>query len=202
MIDCIIVWLLFQVITAILFGATSGWIQMSVSGVTYIGEVTYTSCVVVQQIPDALTPPPPAGANIAHECGVSIDWFAMAVFIAYVIAMETRTGATLGDRATRIRVLDAAATDTSGVPLRKIMVRYLALWIGFVLAPLFATLLLLLLLSLFYVFYGDMHAFASGIWLILAAILGFGWMSVNVALIIGPLDPLYDRIAGTAVVRV
>jgi uncharacterized RDD family membrane protein YckC len=62
--------------------------------------------------------------------GVSIDLFVMAVFIAYVIAMETRTGATLGGRATRIRVLNAAATDASGVPLRKSMVRYLVLCIG------------------------------------------------------------------------
>jgi uncharacterized RDD family membrane protein YckC len=191
---------------------------MSVNG------VHYTSCVVVQQVPDALTPPPPARANVARECrvlffgaetartltvgrvtknggivtavwrsymldreghpinGVSIDLFVMAVFIAYVIAMETRTGATLGGRATRIRVLNAAATDASGV------------------APMLAIVLF------FYVFYGDMDvdAFAASgffTWFILAAILGFRWVLVNIVLIVGPRDPLYDRIAGTAVVR-
>ena len=112
--------------------------------------------------------------------GVSIDLFVMAVFIAYVIAMETRTGATLGGRATRIRVLNAAATDASGV------------------APILAIVLF------FYVFYGDMDAFAASgffTWFILAAILGFRWVLVNIVLIVGPRDPLYDRIAGTAVVR-
>jgi hypothetical protein len=224
MIDCIIVGLPFQVIAAILFAATSGWIQMSVGG------VTYTSCVVVQQIPDTLTPPPPAGANIAHECrvfffgvetarilkldrtttkgaitktiylrtymldreghpinGVSIDWFVMAVLVAYVVARETRTGATLGDRAARIRVVDVAAADASGVPFRKIIVRYLVLYIGF--APAYAIQL----------FFGDMNATAV---IVLTWTLGFGWIIVNVVLIIGPFDPLYDRIARTAVVRV
>jgi uncharacterized RDD family membrane protein YckC len=37
--------------------------------------------------------------------GVSIDWVVMVVFIAYLFAMETRTGATLGSRAMRIRVV-------------------------------------------------------------------------------------------------
>jgi hypothetical protein len=57
--------------------------------------------------------------------GVSLDWRAIAVFVAYVIALETRTGATLGGRVAWIRVLDAAAPDAAGVPLRTVIIRYL-----------------------------------------------------------------------------
>jgi hypothetical protein len=41
--------------------------------------------------------------------GVSVDWLAMLALIVYLIVMETRTGATLGSRAMRIRVIDVAA---------------------------------------------------------------------------------------------
>ncbi len=62
--------------------------------------------------------------------GVSLDWLAIAVFVAYVIALETRTGTTLGGRVAWIRVLDAAAPHTAAVPLRKIIIRYLTMFTG------------------------------------------------------------------------
>ena len=71
--------------------------------------------------------------------GVAVDWIAMLALIVYVVVMETRTGATLGKRAMGIRVIDAAAPDACGVPLRKVAMRYLAMLIGFL--PILAGLL-------------------------------------------------------------
>jgi uncharacterized RDD family membrane protein YckC len=62
--------------------------------------------------------------------GILLDWFAGLVLIVYLVAMETRSGATLGSRAMGIRVIDAAAPAGSGVPLRKIALRYGAMLIG------------------------------------------------------------------------
>jgi uncharacterized RDD family membrane protein YckC len=231
--DVIIVWLPFQIIAAFLFAATSGWVHET-------GGITFTTCVLGEQIPSDLVPPPPVGSNFSREChvyffgmetaryvqvgratregtttkrfwrsytldreghpisGVSLDWFAIVAFIAYVIAMETRTGATLGSRATRIRVRNTAAPDVTGVPLRKIIVRYVGLFLG--LGPPFAIFLI------YFVFYGgDLEAMFDSkpfLWAAAAAtVLGLGWTIVLIAQMIAKHDPIYDRIAGTAVVR-
>jgi uncharacterized RDD family membrane protein YckC len=232
-IDGIIVALPFQIIAAILFVATSGYVQQS-------GGVTYTSCATSQVVPEGLVPPPPTDSNFSREChvyffgaetarrlqvgrvtkvglnttsvwqgymldrnghpvdGVSIDWIVMAAFIAYLFAMETRKGASLGDRWMRIRVIDAAAPGASGVPLRKIVVRYLATLIGF--APMFA-----LLLVYFTWYESDLDAIAASgffTWLKLAGVIAFAWFIIICYQVVRKRDPLYDRIAGTAVVRV
>lgn len=64
--------------------------------------------------------------------GVSVDWLAMLALIVYLIVMETRTGATLGSRAMRIRVIDVAAPAGPSVPLRKIVLRYLVMLLGLI----------------------------------------------------------------------
>lgn len=276
-IDTIIISVLFQLIVAVLFIATSGRIQI-------YGDVTYTSCSKRETIPDGLTPPPPARADIARECnisflgaqtarilqvgpgtkegtidvsasqsymldregypfdGVPVDWIAMLALIAYLIVMETRTGATLGSRAMRICVIDAAAPDGPGVPLSKIVMRYLAMMIGCL--PILAGLLIYFGLygsfdELYTLFLslsrGDMfnieapsgkfewHPFLGAYLLSLPGLsLGDGspsfdkikWLLDSGALLLNAWaifliiqiarksDPLYDQIAGTAVVRV
>jgi hypothetical protein len=130
--------------------------------------------------------------------GVSINWIVMFVFATYLLVMETRTGATLGNLAMRIRVIETAEPDYLGVPLRKITFRYLVMLIGF---------LPLVVVALVYgVQYGnDLDAAArSGVftWLVVAGIVALGWgvlLSIQAAL---KRDPLYDRIAGTTVVRI
>jgi hypothetical protein len=62
-IDSLIVSVLFQLIVAVLFVATSGRIQM-------YGDVAYTSCSKLETMPEGLAPPPLAGANFARECNV------------------------------------------------------------------------------------------------------------------------------------
>jgi uncharacterized RDD family membrane protein YckC len=232
-IDVIIVSLPFQVIGAILFVATSGWIQQS-------GGVTYTICAFIKTAPDGLAPPPPAGSNFARQCsvyffgaetarrlqvgrvtkegtttktvwrgymlarnghpidGVSINWIVMVVFIAYLLVMERRTGATLGNLTMRIRVIEAAEPDYLGVPLRKIIFRYLVMLIGFV--PLITVALV------YGVRYGEnLEAVADSdvfAWLQIAGIAGVGWGIFLTVPVVRKRDPLYDRIAGTAVVRI
>jgi uncharacterized RDD family membrane protein YckC len=233
MIDLVIVSLPFQIIGAILFVATSGWIQQSFG-------VTFTNCETAQTVPDGLFPAPPAGANFARQCGVyffgaetarrlevgrvtiegrtgsivsqsymldrhgypingvSIDWIVMVVFITYLLAMEVRFGATLGKLAMRIRVVDSAAPDYLGVPLGKIIYRYLVMLTG--LLP-----LIVVALVYFALYGGDIEAVAgSGVftWLMIAGVAAIGWGIVLSAQAARKRDPLYDRIAGIAVVRI
>ena len=133
--------------------------------------------------------------------GVSADGIVTMAFIAYLFAMEARTGASLGDRAMRIRVVDAAVPAAPSVPLRKIVTRYLAASVGFL--PMLAV--ALAYLSLAYLYGADLEEIsASSIftWLGITGAAAFGWVIFLTVQIIRKRDPLYDRIAGTAVVRV
>src|SRR5262249_46472773 len=130
--------------------------------------------------------------------GVSADWIVMTALIAYLLAMETRTGATLGDRAMRIRVIDAAVPAGPSVPLRKIVTRYLAASVGFL--PMLAV-----ALAYFGPYGPDFEEIAASnifTWLWITGAVAFGWFIFLNVQIIRKRDPLYDRIAGTAVVRI
>jgi hypothetical protein len=164
-IDGIIVSVLFQLVVAVLFFATSGRVQI-------YGDLAYTQCSTRETVPEGLVPAPPAGSDIARECsitffgaqtartlqvarrseegtvtkaasrnymldrdgrpirGVPLDWLAMIALVAYLVAMETRGGVTLGSAVMAIRVIDAAAPARPGVPLRKVVMRYLAMLVG------------------------------------------------------------------------
>lgn len=130
--------------------------------------------------------------------GVTVDWIVMTVFIIYLFAFETRTGASLGDRATRIVVIDALSPADASIPLRKIIVRYLAMLIG---------LLPMLVVTLIFLgpFGPDIDALADSAyskWLWAAGAFAIAWGLYLAITIIRKRDPLYDKIAGTAVVRV
>jgi uncharacterized RDD family membrane protein YckC len=178
--------------------------------------------------------------------GILLDWFAALLLISYLVAMETRRGATLGGRAMGIRVTDAAAPAGPGVPgpsvpLRKVLARYAAMLIGVL--PLIAVLLVYFALyaapgelttslaklgrqnALFnelkstafqwqpflssYLF--DLSgtllrddAVSLGIvdWLYEIADLALkAWVIYLIVQIVRGRDPVYDRIAGTSVVR-
>ena len=62
--------------------------------------------------------------------GTSIDGIVALAFLAYLVGMVWKTGRTLGARIVRVRVVDTAEPDASGVPLRKAIIRYLAMVIG------------------------------------------------------------------------
>jgi len=130
--------------------------------------------------------------------GMTVDWVVMAVFIVYLFAFETRTGASLGDRATRIVVVDALHPADASIPLRKIIVRYLVMLIGLV--PMFVVTLIFL-----GPFGPDIDALGDSAyftWLWATGAFAIAWGLYLSIVIIRKRDPLYDKIAGTAVVRV
>jgi hypothetical protein len=129
--------------------------------------------------------------------GLSADWIVAIAFVAYLLAMETRVGTSLGDRAMRIRVLDATAPTTPSVPLRKIVTRYLAVLVGFL--PMWAV-----VLAYLGGYWADLEEIPASFftWLWITGAAAFGWIIFLNVQIIRKRDPLYDRIAGTAVVRI
>ena len=60
-IDSLVVSVVFQMVVAALFAATSGRIQAH-------GDIAYTRCVKLEKVPEGLAPPPPADANVARRC--------------------------------------------------------------------------------------------------------------------------------------
>jgi hypothetical protein len=239
-IDVIIVLLPFQVLVAVLFTATSGQVQM-------LGGIASEGCTKLTTLAwyGRLVPPPPAGSNVAQDCGkyffgaqtarylvvarvtgssttgsgvsvgtvvsrtylldrdghrvegMTADWMVMLTLIVYWFLMEGLTGATLGQRVVRTRVVDVLAPQARRVPLSKIFIRYLMMAAGG--APVLAVCLL------YAAWYGlDFVAMAQGdffLWFAVAGTLTFAWM-VYVFIYVGSkADPIYDRVAGTAVVR-
>src|SRR5215831_12379880 len=102
--------------------------------------------------------------------GVSADGIAMMAFIAYLLATEARTGATLGDRAMRIRVVDAAVPAAPSVPLRKIVTRYLVASVGFL--PMLAV----ALANLYGADFEEIAASNIFTWLGITGAAAFGWV--------------------------
>jgi uncharacterized RDD family membrane protein YckC len=129
--------------------------------------------------------------------GVWADWIMILALIAYLVAMETRTGTTLGDCWTRIRVVDALTPDARGVTLSKIMIRYLMMLVG--LYPMLAVALVYVAQYGFIEAAVETHVFT---WLGLTGILALGWFAFICIQIVRKRDPPHDSVAGTVVVRV
>jgi uncharacterized RDD family membrane protein YckC len=168
-----------------LFGATTGAI-LTVGRSTRVG--TTTTNVTQSYMVDA------DGKPIR---GTSIDWIGQLTFLAYLIAMVCKTGRTLGARVAKVRVVDAAQPGTPGVPLGKTIIRYLAMVIGAV--PAFAVLIYQRVTV-----GGSADAMFTGSffqWFMYAGVLGAIWVVVLVIQIARKTDPVYDRLAGTAVLR-
>lgn len=126
-----------------------------------------------------------------------MTWVAMLALLVYVISMEWRRGATVGKRLLGMRTVDTAAPSQIGIPLRKAITRQLAMWIGTI--PAFLVMIKVLFLS-----DDPLNAMSgSGFWLafavaLLIEIAWFIWIIVSVS---KKRDPIYDRIAGTSVLR-
>ena len=129
--------------------------------------------------------------------GTSINSIYSLAFIAYFVVLVWKTGRTPGARVMGTRVVDITTPGTAGVPLGKTIIRYLALMIGAV--PAFALLLYTWLGSAEAPMRCSPHSFFH--WFAYAvglAVCGAVVLSVQVAL---KTDPIYDRLAGTAVLR-
>jgi uncharacterized RDD family membrane protein YckC len=168
------------------FGATTGS-TLIVGRTTREGNVTTT-----------VTQGYMLDANGNPIQGRSIDWIVQLAFLVYLIAMVWKTGRTLGARALGVKVVNAAQPGgPPGVPLGQVIIRYLAMAIGFV--PMFAVLIYESIVS-----GGNADAmFIQGTfaWFMAAGALAVLWSLVLIVQIARKRDPVYDRLAGTAVLR-
>jgi uncharacterized RDD family membrane protein YckC len=139
------------------------------------------------------------GADGRPNRAFTTDWIAILLLFAYLIFMDSRLGRTLGKRALNIRTIDIDAQASTGIPLRKAFLRQLAMLIGMIPMIIIASVMFFKYLagadltsltnrSLFslMIFGGLIEA----VWLL--------WIVISVA---NKQDPIYDRLAGTAVVR-
>ena len=231
LIDGIIVMFPFQILAAVLFAMTAGMIQMDsgffsscdaassipqdlnpppphdsnfaqVCHVTLLGWPTGATLTVGRVTREgAATTTVSQGYMLDRHGtpinGTSIDWIVELVFIAYLVGMVWKTGQTLGAGIVGVRVIDTANPSISGIPLRKVIVRYLAMIIGAL--PAFALLIYQRTAvggSADAMFIGDFFR-----WFALAGVLGALWVLLLIVQIARKSDPVYDRLAGTAVVR-
>jgi uncharacterized RDD family membrane protein YckC len=125
-----------------------------------------------------------------------VDWIAYLALFLYLVALEHRLGATLGKQWLGLRVIDIRQMDRSGIPLGKAFARNLLLWIGAY--PMLVALLVAWLVG------SGLEGLMSGgffSWFMAAGLLGFAILVWIVVAVARKHDPVYDTIAGTAVVR-
>ena len=129
--------------------------------------------------------------------GTSIDLIYDLALLAYLVIMIWKTGKTVGARLVGVRVVDAAHPGAAGVPLGKAIIRYLAMLIGAVPA--------VALLIYQYVATGGVAdaMFTGGFfeWFAYAGLLLGLWGIVLTVQVARKTDPVYDKLAGTAVVK-
>jgi uncharacterized RDD family membrane protein YckC len=229
-IDWIVVILPFQAVAAILFAVTAGGVQMNMGfvrvcepasipqaldpppphdsnfanacRVSLFGATTGSTLTVGRITHEGTTT---TNVNRVYSVdadgkpnnATSIDWIGQLTFLAYLVAMICKTGRTLGARVAKVRVVDAAEPGTPGVPLRKAIIRYLVMIIG--VAPMFAVLIYQVVAA-----GGSPDAMATRsffMWFAAAGLLGGIWTLVLVVQVARKTDPVYDRLAGTAVLR-
>jgi uncharacterized RDD family membrane protein YckC len=126
-----------------------------------------------------------------------MDWIMVCAFFIYLLAMIWKTGKTIGARAVGIRVAEAEGPRRIGVSIQKAIVRFLAMGIGFV--PAIALLAYRRLTT-----DGSADEMFAGSFfqLMMYSLLIAGlWSLVLIVQIVRKRDPLYDRLAGTIVVR-
>ena len=230
-IDGIIVIIPFQILAVILFATTAGMIQMDsgffstcmngqtipqgldpppphdsnairVCRVSFFGAPTGAILTVARVARDGGATTTVSQSYMLDKDGTpvhgrSIDWIFQLAFVVYLVAMIWKTGRTLGSRVVKVKVIDAANPGAAGVPLRKVIGRYLAMMIGAL--PAFA-----LLIYQRIAVGGSADAMFTGEffrWFGYAAVLGGIWALVLIIQVARKRDPVYDRLAGTAVVR-
>ncbi len=204
-----------QILVVILFLVTNGHVQGSAG-------FTTTRCVAVSVVP-------PPGFNSTRECRTSflgfdtahtlvldsvsqdgtvntssstkytlgpdgrpndafiIDGFYWVLSLAYLIILEYRFGQTLGKYIVSIRTIDVDVPERVGIPLKKAVFRQLAMLVVMML-PLLPALLSMLFISL------TMTPIIVSLLLMLAWYL---WIIIS---IVERRDPIYDQLAGTAVI--
>jgi hypothetical protein len=227
LIDSIVVVLPFQMLAAVLFAMTAGTVQMDsgffsicapvktvpqsldpppphdpnfarVCRATFFGATTGVILTVGRVTKEGLTTTS-VSQNYRLDSegkpinGTSIDGIVWLVLLLYLVGMIWKTGRTLGARCLGIRGADAAEPGAAAVPLGKVIVRYLAMIIGVV--PMIALLIYQRATK------GSADAMFTADFFHWFAYAGVLWLIVLMYQIVRKTDPVYDRLAGTAVVR-
>ncbi|PLP60030.1 hypothetical protein CYK37_07595 [Mesorhizobium loti] len=139
----------------------------------------------------------PLDADGKPTNALDMSWVALLVLTLYLIAMEWRSGATVGKRLLKMKVINAGDTADVGIPLSKAVKRNLAIWVGAIPA-------LLIFVKLIF-FSADPLAAMSSSGFLLAAVVAFliqaAWMIWIVVSVSKKSDPIYDRIARTSLVK-
>jgi hypothetical protein len=231
LIDAVIVIVPFQVLAAILFAVTAGGVQMNsglftacapattvpkalhpppphdsnfatACHVSFFGATTGATLIVGRTTREGTVTKTVTQGYMVDADGkpiqaTSIDWIVQLAFLGYLIVMVWKTGKTVGARAVRVKVVNAARPGMPGVPLGQAITRYLAMAIGFV--PMFGVLIYQRIAV-----GGSADAmFTEGFfhWFMAAGGLAMVWSLVLLVQIARKQDPVYDRLAGTAVLR-
>ncbi len=127
-----------------------------------------------------------------------VDWIAYLLLLGYLIAMEYRSGATIGKRILQIQTIDIDFPSRIGIPFRKALFRHLAMLIGLIPAVILGAVMLIRVLSgadLATIFTSPFVAI-----LIATGLLEFAWIVWITISVASKRDPIYDRLVGTAVI--
>ena len=124
------------------------------------------------------------------------DWLAIVLLFAYVIPFETLRGATFGKSLVRIRTVVKKTPERIGLPLKTTLGREGAKLLGFIPGLMFPL--------MFLAGYGpDNPQWDEVFWPLSLCVLAvsFAWAAWIIADVVRKRDPIYDRLAGTAVLR-
>ncbi|MEP6566574.1 MAG: RDD family protein [Mesorhizobium sp.] len=130
---------------------------------------------------------------------LDVTWIALLSLLAYMVLMEWSSGATFGKRATGIRVVDAGDPSRIGIPVGKAVLRQIAMWIGAL------PVLIVQIGALFLIKEAaQLEALIASRSYILLVVVGgliaFAWVIWILVSLVKKRDPIYDRLAKTAVV--
>jgi uncharacterized RDD family membrane protein YckC len=232
LIDCVVVLLPFQILAAVLFNLTAGTVQLDggiysfcaptekipeflnpppphdsnfarVCRFSFFGMPNGATLTVGRTTREGSTTTTVTQGYMLDKDGTpingtAIDGLFQLALLAYLVGMIWKTGRTVGARVVGLRVIDTTQPGISGVPIHKAVIRYLAMAIGFV--PMFAV-----LIYQFTVTNHSADAMFTGSffrWFMYAGVFGMLWGIVLIIQIAMKTDPIYDRLAGTAVVRI
>lgn len=128
---------------------------------------------------------------------LDMNWAGVVLLTLYLIAMEWRSGATIGKRLLKMKVVEAGSIANGGIRLSRALKRNLAMWIGAIPALLIYTKVIF--------FSADPMAVMTsrGFWLtaIVALLIQAGWLIWITVSVSRKDDPIYDRLAKTSLIR-
>lgn len=155
----------------------------------------------IQAVPETGTFPPELVAAMKK-----LMLFGMAASLAvfaYLVIMEAWIGATLGKWVVGIRTIDLSSPEQRGLPFSKALLRELTKVAGGIPSVIWSGITLFMLSGV--TDFASFVAKTQGGSFLLQAVLQFlplvwlAWIGVS---LVNKRDPIYDRVAGTAVIRV